>query len=534
MKTSHFTAAILLLLFLQHTLVFSQKKEFINGILLDAKTVEPVVFATVRIKDKSLGVISNQDGGFKIPVRFGELGDSLVISSMGYQNLKLLISDLNLDRQNRIFLTPAVIELQEAVVIAKTNFRRNISPKSIVKKAIEAIPKNYPLKPFSTIGYYRDYQMEKEQYINLNEAVLEVFDAGFKQIDSATTESRIYDCTQNQRFRRDTLADDSYDYSKGQKTIVNAFLSGYGGNEFSILKTHDAIRNYQLNSYDFINGMKDGDILKNHSFEKLSDTYLGNEPLYVIGFEKKTSTYTALGKMYISKNDFAIHKLKYEVYDNLRKNKNNELIKRGIKGKLIFEVTTEYKRNLNDKMYLNYISFHNTFQLSLPPKFTFDFIRVDIDMKRFELTFNQRIDSINALDYSNYEGFFKKKKIKFKSLLVLENQVFLYPNLSPKKEQFLWDELNLAIIENTLNTELVNFEVKNIKDVDGNLINEPFLKEYNQFREFFVQEVKPNKIGSKKNMYMKKRQPIFENQPISKPDNFGDYWMNTPLQKPEN
>ena len=62
----------------------------------------------------------------------------------------------------------------------------------IVKEAIKRIPNNYPVDPFSYIGYYRDYQQvtdssyladmnfeDKHTYINLNEGVIQVFDAGF-------------------------------------------------------------------------------------------------------------------------------------------------------------------------------------------------------------------------------------------------------------------------------------------------------------------------------------------------------------------
>ncbi|MET6991647.1 hypothetical protein [Sediminicola arcticus] len=56
------------LLFLSFTIsIFSQEKDFINGKLIDSETKEPVVFATIRIKDLARGVISNADGGFKVP-----------------------------------------------------------------------------------------------------------------------------------------------------------------------------------------------------------------------------------------------------------------------------------------------------------------------------------------------------------------------------------------------------------------------------------------------------------------------------------
>lgn len=77
--------------------------------------------------------------------------------------------------------------------------------------------------------------MDSLEYLNLNEALLEVYDARFDEIDSATTKSRIYDYVQNKDFRRDTLADDLYNYMDGRKTIDKAYLKAYGGSEFTIL-----------------------------------------------------------------------------------------------------------------------------------------------------------------------------------------------------------------------------------------------------------------------------------------------------------
>lgn len=45
-------------------------KDFFYGKLMDSTTTEPVVFATVRLKNMALGVISNNDGSFKIPKVF--------------------------------------------------------------------------------------------------------------------------------------------------------------------------------------------------------------------------------------------------------------------------------------------------------------------------------------------------------------------------------------------------------------------------------------------------------------------------------
>jgi len=97
----------------------------------------------------------------------------------------------------------------------------------------------------------------------------------------------------------------------------------------------------------------------------------------------------------------------------------------------------------------------------------------------------------------------------------------------------MWEDLISAVKRNIpLNQKLIYFKVNNINDIHGNVINKSYTKDYNQFREFFVQEVKPFIMPRNNGRYMNGMQPIYtESQPIIKPDNFNDYWMNTPLQK---
>jgi hypothetical protein len=513
---------------------WSQQEEYIIGRLLDVKTQEPIAFASIQIKDRALGVISNTDGSFKIPLKYKEYGDIIEIFSMGYQTKEMLIHDFSIYELNNVRLVPAPLELEEAILTARRKNRKKLSAKRIVEKAILAIPENYSLDFFSTVGYYRDYQLDNGNYINLNEAILEVFDQGFKADDTVTTKTLIYDSIKNKKFKRDTLSDNEYDYKTGNKIIDKAHLSGYGGNEFSTLRVHDAIRNYNVNAYDFINNMKEGDVLKNHSFKKLSDIYFDDKVLYVIKLNRRVNGYAAIGKMYISKNDFSIHKFIYALYDDTKENGVRKPEEVSVKAKLIFEINTEYQRNINNKMYLNYISFHNAFQIKQPAKFTLKSLSVDFVQQKFVLTFTSDLGSDGALDYANFKGYFKRARIKFERLIVLENQVWLFPKLESKKQLEMWQELKTKAENEGLGTQILNFDINNISDIQGNVINERELKKYNQFREFFVQEVKLNPQMPKGVLFMHNRKPIFENQPIAKPDNFDDYWMNTPLQNIEN
>ncbi|WP_299532445.1 carboxypeptidase-like regulatory domain-containing protein [Ulvibacterium sp.] len=529
------TYLFFLLQLLTSNSVLSQQPEYIIGKLIDSKTQEPIAFASIRLKDRALGVISNTDGSFKIPLKFKEYGDIIEISSMGYQTKEILTKDFSIYGLNDVRLEPATFELEGAQITAKKKREKKLTARQIVRKALRSIPENYPIDPFSIVGYYRDYQLDSLQYVNLNEAILKVFDEGFDTVDSVTTKVKIFDYLENTNFQRDTLALQSYNYQfkEGRKVIDKAFLAPYGGNEFTILRVHDALRNYKIDSYSFVHRLE-YDLLSEHTFKKGPDTYLDDEPIYTIKFEKLLLDFSAYGTMYIAKRNLAIHKMEYTVYDRKKKLPNGIINKHKANNQLIFEIITEYRPE-NETMYLNYISFHNTFQIWDPPKFLLKTITIDINLKCIVIFFNRTPNLQNALNRDNYILKYKGEKIDFTEI-GLDNSdpnkktVLLYPKMHPSKFMSMYT----AASKKSVDSLLLSLKVSNVRDVDGNLIDEWTFRDYNQFREFFVQEVKPSVNSPNDSLFMEKRKPIFKDQPIIKPDNFDDYWMNTPLQSTKN
>lgn len=529
------TPLIFLWLLLIPISVLSQQPEYIIGKLRDSKTKEPIAFASIRIKDRALGIISNTDGSFKIPLRYKSYGDIIEISSMGYETKEISIQDFSINGLNLVVLQPATFELEGVVLTANKKKVKKLSARQIVRKALKAIPKNYPVDPFSIVGYYRDYQLDSLQYVNLNEAILEVFDQGFESIDSATTKVKIFDYLENRDFKRDTLASQAYNYEfkEGRKVIDKAFLASYGGNEFTILRVHDAIRNYRIDSYSFVHRLV-SDLLPGHKFKKASDTYLDDVALYVIKFQKPLSDYSAHGTLYIFKRNFAIHKMEYAVYDRKKKLPNGILNKHMTNDQLIFEIISEY-RPKNDIMYMNYISLQNTFQIWDPPKFVLESITLDPELQCLVMSFNGEPNVKDALNGDNYDVVYKDKKMDFSKIVLDDSDensktVLLYPKMYPSRFQSMY----LAASEGSLDSLTFNAKISNMRDVEGNLINEWTFRDYNQFREFFVQQVKLNVKSPSDGQFMEMRKPIFRDQPIIRPDNFEDYWMNTPLKQIEN
>ncbi|MGB5429071.1 carboxypeptidase-like regulatory domain-containing protein [Eudoraea sp.] len=508
----------------------AQQSEFIYGKIIDAETKEPVSFATIRIQNKAIGVISNEDGGFKIPLKYQALGNVLEVSSMGYETKTILISELITNEINIIYLNVGIIELEEAVLKARK--KRPLGAKRIVRNAINAIPRNYPIGSFSTLGYYRDYQLDKNKYINLNEAILEVFDGGFDKSDLKTTKVRLYDFKENTDFERNSVARQPYDYQGGLKVIDNAYLHDFGGNEFTILRIHDAIRNYEYETYSFVNKFK-YEFLSNHSFVREEDTYLKGEYLYTIDFKKWYQNYLAFGTLYISREDFAIHKLEYSLYDSFRSMPLGKTDKHGTGKQLIFEVITEYQR-LNTKMFLNYISFHNTFMLVEPVKFSTEEFLVDLKRRCFVIKLSGQPEAVSTQNITNYTIKYNRKKVPIGRIRIGDKKIEVYPRLAPEKEYAMFKEISQAtsVVEGI--SDLLKIKVKNILDTDGNVLNRPTYGIFDQFREYFVQQVNPSGKGPADSLYMRKNTPIFKGQPLVKPDGFTDFWMNTPLKTPIN
>ncbi len=519
-----------LIFLLNSTLVFCQQTEFIDGRLINTKTQEPIPYASIRIKNKDIGLISNFDGGFKIPIKFKKIGDTIEISSLGYKTKRTLLSKFPENKINIISLTESIEALNEVVVLTSKK-RKRLNAREIVRFAINRIDENFPALPFSYVGYYRDYQLKDDSYLNLNEAVLAIFDPGFGLEDLKETQIRIYNYLENYDFIRDSTSAKTYDYTNRRKVIPKATMSGRIENEYIRLRLHDAIRNYNIYTYSFVDRL-DIDFIKNHKLKLSTDTFFDETPLYNIKISKVLNNIEVIGKMYISKTNFRIHNLEYAVYEKEPPKYQKGpfwsigvvTMDNGKRGKLLYDIKVEYRCH-NDKMYLNYISFNNAFDILLPPKFAPIAAEIDSDRKRFKLIMSNPPLEKDAIITRNYNLYYQKQKLNIEKIEINKNSIYLYP----KNAKVVFDPEIVQHYE-LRNLTGVAIEIKNVKDIYGNVVNESDSVHYNQFREFFTQQIFSKTEKPTDTLYMRKTAPLNRNQPIVLPVNLSDYWMNTPLK----
>ncbi|HKK43387.1 MAG TPA: hypothetical protein VJ963_13315, partial [Bacteroidales bacterium] len=353
-----------------------------------------------------------------------------------------------------------------------------------------------------------------KNYYNMNEAIVQTLDNGFKT-RSVNDRYRLLSFRKNDDFSRINLSPYYSDYEPSgsenfEKYIPKAELGDQYGNELFILMAHDAIRNYKVRSFSYVNTFKD-DFLYNHFFSDPVEIYDNKIMLYKIDFTGKSrilnNAVAVSGSIFIHPGDFAIYKLEYSCYYKL-KNEDPELM---------FSIDTEYGHDkINDPhMYLKYISFNNIFYVTNPTDTSYFRITSsywdpqDEAGDRIVVIFNNIIDPESACHKENYN--IKVSNTKLKVLNIRAADKTLYLTLSHENLKGLRDSVWL--------------DIKDLKDVNGNVINKRKPEKMYQYRELFVEEYN-RKISFQDSCYMKYL-PLEKNCIAKSPVTY-NYWMNTP------
>lgn len=529
----------ILALFCCGTFLFGQQDDgFISGVLLDSDTRDPVVFATVRVQGKALGVISNSDGSFQIPSDFQFKGDSLVISSMGYETKRIDFAVLKENNSNRILLKPFTFELSETVVTAKEGRKRSakakldriLSAKQIIRYAIARIPDNYDKDPFKLLGYYRDYQLREKAFVNLNEALVQVFDKGFEVNNYSSLQFGLYNYNANLNFDKDSLAAKSYNYDSKDKYIPDVkFNKTIVPNELVLLFNHDAIRHNDELSYSFVDIFVK-DFIRNHDFFTYFLTNYGDKKVYKIKFSKDLTRFQVKGDIYIDADTYAIRKLDYAVY-------RQHIDKAPVSSytdpemALLYEILLEYQEHAG-LMYLNYISFHNKFKLVRPPKFYMKDIIRKFDTQEMLVVLNKPAKNWYSLKPKDFHVYYGENRLKVNGLSQIDLATYKLEfskdtKHERKKRREFFRELG------TKKEKLIILKINNVIDFESNLLGEENSELLSQFREYFTQKIISLDENNEVDNYSYLDKTISLDHPLQLKIGIKDdeeFWMNTPLK----
>lgn len=503
--------SIVILLLLVHLYTYSQagninpnntvnQSKVIQGQLIDHSTKVPVPFATIVLKGYSYGIITNENGTFNLVNNNFEKKDTVQIRALGYETLNLPISTFSYADtiSNIIFIKPAVYEIDN--VIIKSKRRRKKSAGRIVQIALANLEANYPVDSFLIDGYYRDYLKTEDDYLNLFESRIQIEDKGFYNDDYSTSKMRLVSGGMNPNFTIDTSKIISYS-DPGIKRIPGGEMNFRGGNELSILRLADPLRNRDRNTIDYINYIR-RDMTRNHTFWHKGVVYYDDRPIYKLGFKtnfdvensknENTGSFSDLrsggseitawaeGEIFIDSETYTIHKISYVVNAADR-----------IHGEYkIWELNEEYKL-IDGLAYLSYLSYNNAVELpdyADSVYFHLENIFIENNYERIVLEFNNspNIKDPRANDICRIK--IADKWLDFERAEVKDSLIYLYPKSFEEIFSGLSNEMEKGI----------DIRLKKIKDYRGNVCEEyKFIIVY-QYREFFVRDIQTQYEAFKK------------------------------------
>lgn len=291
------------------------QKITVSGRVIDRESREALAFASIGIKGKSIGTISNLDGEFDFHIPSEYRNDILVISVLGYISFEAPVWS--------VVEIPLLAELSRSTtVLNEIVVRDSLTGGDILRIALSRIESNYPMKPFSMQGFYRDVKKVAGTYISLLEAAVEIYDEDY-------TEPR------NKYKLRERVRLIEVRKSIGYESRFTTYFDQ--DNLLEDLLLHNNIRYRQIEAREEMYA----------GMNREPDSYYNGHDIFVISHTRQYSL-----KIYIEKQTFAFVHLEYETgSSNEIVGKKKNLISRfaGLKKTIDF-------REVEGKMFLSYLS----------------------------------------------------------------------------------------------------------------------------------------------------------------------------------
>jgi CarboxypepD_reg-like domain len=291
------------------------QKITVSGKVIDKETKEPLTFASIGLKGKSIGTITNLQGEFDFHIPNELRNDLLTINMLGYKTFNAPVWTL-------LDINPLVIEMDKSpFVLDEVVISDSLSGGEILQIALSRVEQNYPMAPHLLHGFYRDLKKVGGTYISLLEAAVKIYDEDYKE-------------PRNKNRLRERVALEEVRRSIGYASRFTSYFDQ--DNLLEVLLLHNSIR-YQLFPYEqsFFDGIV-----------RMKESYFDGEEIYVLSH---TGSYKLT--VYVEKSTYAVIHIEYEETgeDSLTK-------KRGLESKLVSIRRVNDFKKFDGKYYINYIS----------------------------------------------------------------------------------------------------------------------------------------------------------------------------------
>ena len=236
-------------------------------------------YAVLSVEKTNISTVTNADGEFLLKVPKADMDKNLLISFLGYENLRIALVSL-LPAGNKIRMKPLPFTLPPLEVISK-------DPESIIRKMMENRNKNYSQRDMMMTAFYRETIKKKNTNISLSEAIVEVYKRAYN--------SSLHDMASLFKSRKST------DYNK-LDTLVFKLMGG-------------PFNNIYLDVMRYPDYIFSENIFENYEFKFLKTDQINDRVVYVIDFRQLRHIAEPLfyGNLYVDAETFALAKAEFDM-----------------------------------------------------------------------------------------------------------------------------------------------------------------------------------------------------------------------------
>ena len=249
-----------------------------SGIIIGEKN-DQMPYAVISVEKTNISTVTNADGEFLLKVPKADMDKNLLISFLGYENLRIALVSL-LPAGNKIRMKPLPFTLPPLEVISK-------DPESIIRKMMENRNKNYSQRDMMMTAFYRETIKKKNTNISLSEAIVEVYKRAYN--------SSLHDMASLFKSRKST------DYNK-LDTLVFKLMGG-------------PFNNIYLDVMRYPDYIFSENIFENYEFKFLKTDQINDRVVYVIDFRQLRHIAEPLfyGNLYVDAETFALAKAEFDM-----------------------------------------------------------------------------------------------------------------------------------------------------------------------------------------------------------------------------
>ncbi len=251
----------------------------ISGIVKDKQSKKRLGYVNISVPGTSVGTITNEEGEFTIKVRQSLQARQVEVSHIGYLNDVIPLTGKNLSDYT-VWLEPNTNTLAEVIIRAN-------DPRVIVQEALRKVDVNYLTTGSMLTGFYRETAQKGRRYINISEAIIDIYKTSYK--------GRSVDRDRVQIYKGRKLLS-----QKASDTLAIKLL---GGPNLSVYV--DVVKNPDL--------LLSPEILPYYAFRMEESTMLNDRPHYVISFAPAAILPYALyeGKLFIDKERLSFSRAEF-------------------------------------------------------------------------------------------------------------------------------------------------------------------------------------------------------------------------------